>query len=125
MRRIGIFAFALPFMLCAIVAQADTLPSWNDTAPRRAIVAFVERITDAGGADFVPAAQRVAVFDMDGTLIPEKPVPAALSPIVRSPVRADAGVYTAPLGVQYCLVWEAGSAGALVDYRLRLRPAAR
>ena len=82
MRRIGIFAFALPFMLCAIVAQADALPSWNDTAPKRAIVAFVERITDVGGADFVPAAQRVAVFDMDGTLIPEKPVPAALSPIV-------------------------------------------
>lgn len=50
---------------------------------------------------------------------------SALSPIVRAPVRTDAGAYTAPLGLQYCLVWEAGAAGALVDYRLRLRPAVR
>lgn len=51
--------------------------------------------------------------------------PAALSPIVRSPIRSDAGIYTAPMRLEYCLVWEAGSSGALVDYRLRLRNAAR
>jgi len=50
---------------------------------------------------------------------------ASLSPISRGFVRADSGVYAAPLTREYCLVWEAGNAGALVDYRLRLRAAAR
>ena len=50
---------------------------------------------------------------------------AALAPIARSGVLTDAGVYAASLAREYCLVWEAGPAGALVDYRLRLRPAAR
>lgn len=50
---------------------------------------------------------------------------AALSPIARGFVRGDAGVYQAPFAREFCLVWEAGNAGALVDYRLRLRPAAR
>ena len=50
---------------------------------------------------------------------------AALSPIVRGFVRGDSGVYLASLDREYCLVWEAGPAGALVDYRLRLRPATR
>jgi hypothetical protein len=44
------------------------LPSWNDTAPRRAIIAFVEKMTAEGSSDFVPCPQRVAVFDDDGTL---------------------------------------------------------
>ena len=48
-----------------------------------------------------------------------------MAPIARSGVLTDAGVYAASLAREYCLVWEAGPAGALVDYRLRLRPAAR
>src|SRR5687767_9901716 len=60
---------------------ADPLPSWNETATKQAILDFVSGVTEAGGADFVPAEERIAVFDMDGTLIPEKPVPAALIPI--------------------------------------------
>jgi len=62
-------------------AQEDPLPSWNDTNTKAAIVAFVEKVTSEGGKDFVPVAERTAVFDMDGTLIPEKPAPAALVPI--------------------------------------------
>ena len=50
---------------------------------------------------------------------------AALAPIARGDVRSDSGVYQAPFAREFCLVWEAGNAGALVDYRLRLRPAAR
>ena len=50
---------------------------------------------------------------------------AALAPIARGFVRGDSGVYLASLAREYCLVWEAGPAGALVDYRLRLKPAAR
>jgi phosphoserine phosphatase len=54
--------------------RADPLPSWNDGAARRAITAFVERVTREGGPDFVPPAERVAVFDNDGTLWSEQPI---------------------------------------------------
>jgi len=52
---------------------ADSLPSWNDGATKQAIVSFVERLTAEGGKDYVPAAERIAVFDNDGTLWSEKP----------------------------------------------------
>jgi len=62
--------------LIATAAQAaDPLPSWNDTAPKKAIVAFVEKVTKDGSPDFVPVPERIAVFDNDGTLWPEDPVP--------------------------------------------------
>jgi hypothetical protein len=43
-------------------------------------------------------------------------------PIVREKTRTDAGVFTSPGKQDYCLMWEAGGAGALIDYRVRLRP---
>ena len=52
----------------------EPLPSWNDTAPRKAIVAFVERVTKQGSRDFIPAAERIATFDNDGTLWAEQPL---------------------------------------------------
>jgi len=55
-------------------AAGDPLPSWNDTAPKKAIVAFVERVTKAGSPDFVPVPERVATFDNDGTLWAEQPI---------------------------------------------------
>lgn len=58
--------------------MTEPLASWNDTATRAAIVDFVEAVTDATSADFVPAAARVAVFDNDGTLWTEKPMPTQL-----------------------------------------------
>ena len=57
---------------------ADLLASWNDTPTRAAIVDFVERVTDEGGAHYVPPDDRVAVFDNDGTLWCEKPMPVEL-----------------------------------------------
>jgi phosphoserine phosphatase len=53
----------------------DPLASWHDSEARAAIVAFVERVTTEGGNDFVPPSDRVAVFDNDGTLWCEKPMP--------------------------------------------------
>ncbi|HEU0054550.1 MAG TPA: HAD family hydrolase, partial [Longimicrobium sp.] len=53
----------------------SALPSWNAGPTRDAIVDFVARVTDAGGPDFVPAEERVAVFDNDGTLWCEMPMP--------------------------------------------------
>src|SRR6266487_545684 len=65
---------ALAFTPTAAQA-ADPLPSWNDTTPKKAIVAFVEKVTKEGSSDFVPPAERMAVFDNDGTLWPEDPMP--------------------------------------------------
>ena len=53
---------------------ADSLPSWNDTAPKKAIVAFVEDVTNPGSRDFVPVEKRIATFDNDGTLWAEQPI---------------------------------------------------
>jgi len=55
-------------------ASGDLLPSWNDTGPKKAIVAFVERVTKEGSPDFVPVPERVATFDNDGTLWAEQPM---------------------------------------------------
>jgi phosphoserine phosphatase len=52
----------------------DPLPSWNDTAPKKAITAFVERVTQEGSPDFVPPAERIATFDNDGCLWSEQPM---------------------------------------------------
>jgi phosphoserine phosphatase len=62
---------------------ADLLGSWNDTPTRRAIVDFVERVTTAGGRDYLPPAERIATFDNDGTLWCEKPMPIELGFILR------------------------------------------
>jgi hypothetical protein len=67
----------LPMLAVSALAQtsgADPLPSWNDTAPKKAIVTFVERMTRQGSPDFVPPAERIATFDNDGTLWAEQPL---------------------------------------------------
>src|ERR1700677_4840394 len=55
-------------------AQSDPLPSWNDGAAKTSIVDFVARVTTSGRPEFVPAAERIATFDNDGTLWTEQPV---------------------------------------------------
>ena len=55
-------------------AQSDPLPSWNDGATKQSIINFVARVTTQGGTDFVPEAERIAVFDNDGTLWIEQPM---------------------------------------------------
>ena len=57
---------------------ADPLPSWNEGPTKKSIVAFVDRVTAENSPDFVPVAERIAVFDNDGTLWCEKPVPVQL-----------------------------------------------
>jgi phosphoglycolate phosphatase-like HAD superfamily hydrolase len=52
----------------------DPLPSWNDGPAKQAIVDFVDRVTEEGGPDFVPVADRIATFDNDGTLWAEQPI---------------------------------------------------
>ncbi|MCX7970322.1 MAG: haloacid dehalogenase-like hydrolase [Negativicutes bacterium] len=52
---------------------AAELGSWRDNDHRQAIIAYVTAVTDPESPDYVPPAERVAVFDNDGTIIPEKP----------------------------------------------------
>jgi len=66
--------FALVFA-SAISAQAnDPLPSWNEGKAKQAITQFVKDVSAAGGSKFVPPAERIAVFDNDGTLWAEQPM---------------------------------------------------
>ena len=64
---------AVAFSCVVAFAQTDPLPSWNDGVVKTSIVEFVARVTAQGGADFVPPAERIAVFDNDGTLWCEQP----------------------------------------------------
>ncbi len=52
----------------------DPLPSWNNAAPKKAIIAFVEEVTKPSSPNFVPVEERIATFDNDGTLWSEQPV---------------------------------------------------
>jgi phosphoglycolate phosphatase-like HAD superfamily hydrolase len=61
----------------------DPLPSWREGTSKQAILDFVQRVTAEGGADAVPPEERVAVFDNDGTLWCEKPMPIQLDFILR------------------------------------------
>ncbi|UPT83767.1 haloacid dehalogenase-like hydrolase [Bradyrhizobium barranii subsp. apii] len=58
----------------AAFARTGPLPSWNDGVTKTSIIDFVGRVTSQGGVDFVPPAERVAVFDSDGTLWCEQPI---------------------------------------------------
>jgi hypothetical protein len=51
--------------------------------------------------------------------------PAVVEPVTRERVTADAGVFVAALAHDYCLMWEAGAAPAMLDYRMRVRRADR
>lgn len=55
-------------------AQPDPLPSWNDGAAKTRIMGFVRAVTDSSAPTFVAPAERVAVFDNDGTLWSEQPL---------------------------------------------------
>ena len=61
----------------------DPLPSWREGTSKQAILEFVERTTTDGSPDLVPPPERVAVFDNDGTLWCEKPMPIQLDFILR------------------------------------------
>ena len=59
--------------------MTEPLASWNDGPAKDAVLGFVERVT----ADGVPPEERVAVFDNDGTLWCEKPLPIQADFILR------------------------------------------
>ncbi|WP_319523580.1 HAD family hydrolase [Breoghania sp.] len=74
-KRISWLLSVLLIAMSAAFAQAaDPLPSWNDMASKKAIVAFVEKVTTPGSPDYVRPAERIATFDNEGTLWSEQPM---------------------------------------------------
>ncbi len=59
---------------CALAPTSDALPSWNDGPTKQALLKFVADTTREGAPGFVPRAERIAVFDNDGTLWSEQPM---------------------------------------------------
>ena len=72
MRR-AVCALAAGFAAATAGAQTGPLASWNDGASKQSILKFVDDVTTEG-ARFVPRAERIAVFDNDGTLWSEQPM---------------------------------------------------
>ena len=66
--------FSIVFCAWYAIAYAEPLPSWNDGLSKKSIIDFVANVTRKDGADYVEPAQRIAVFDNDGTLWAEQPM---------------------------------------------------
>jgi phosphoglycolate phosphatase-like HAD superfamily hydrolase len=87
--RFGLWALAaaastVVFTAPPANAQSDPLPSWHDGAAKKAIIEFVKTTTTKGGPQFVPAAERIATFDQDGTLWVEHPMYSQVMYILES-----------------------------------------
>lgn len=74
LRLLTVGAFLLVSFSCQVFAQSTPLPSWKDGPNKSAILQFVAKVTQEGGADFVEPEERIAVFDNDGTLWSEQPM---------------------------------------------------
>ncbi len=100
-------------------AMADPLPSWKAGMAKNAILDFVKKTTTADSPDFVAPADRIAVFDNDGTLWPENPVPfevayaldTAKAMMAKKPELQEKPAYKA---------LDAGDVAALTDNHLKL-----
>jgi phosphoglycolate phosphatase-like HAD superfamily hydrolase len=79
MKKMSCVFFLL--LACALISEAaaDPLPSWNSGPAKQAILDFVAKVTDPDSKEFVPVPERLAVFDNDGMLWPENPMPFQLS----------------------------------------------
>lgn len=76
-------AFASTFTISAdSLRAADPLPSWQDRDARNKIIEYVENVTNPDSDQFIPVPERVAVFDNDGTLWCEAPLPIQLAYVI-------------------------------------------
>ncbi len=66
--------FTLTLIAHSLTQAAEPLLSWNDTAPKKEIISFVEKVTKKESPDFVPIPERIATFDHDGCLWAEQPM---------------------------------------------------
>ena len=79
----AICLFLLPTIAVSLALDdgkvSAPLASWRDKDAKKAITEYVLRVTDDKSPDFVPTPERIAVFDNDGTLWPENPMPFQLA----------------------------------------------
>ena len=75
--KLSIFCLAAATLIHVIVSakdNSDPLPSWNNGPAKQTILKFVADVIGREGKSFVPAEERVATFDNDGTLWVEQPI---------------------------------------------------
>ena len=77
MKRIIGLVLTVAMLLCCFAALAESgeetpFSQWNEDAPAlKTLIGFVETVTDESSPDYIPPADRIATFDMDGTLCGE------------------------------------------------------
>lgn len=64
----------LMLFIAANAFAQGLLPSWNEGPSKQAVLSFIDKTTTPDSPDFVPVAERIAVFDNDGTLWSEQPI---------------------------------------------------
>ena len=69
-------------LFTGVTSASAPLPSWNDGPVKQAILAFAEQAADPASPKHVPGSDRIAVFDNDGTLWPENPLPFQLAFVI-------------------------------------------
>ena len=77
MKRIMGLVLTIAMLLCSFGAAAESgaetpFSQWNADAPSlKVLIEYVEAVTDEASPDYIPPADRIATFDMDGTLMAE------------------------------------------------------
>lgn len=93
-RRTGVIFFVIVIALSAVLFQLHKIPNTFALEPngalncwqgdvRTILLDYIDSVSTPGSDDFIPSKNRVAVFDMDGTLMSEKPFPFAFEAAVR------------------------------------------
>lgn len=79
-RLLAVFSIAVYIGLAVMQSPAQTatagtdpLALWNEGSAKTSILNFIDLVTDKNNPGFLPVEERVAVFDMDGTILLEKP----------------------------------------------------
>ena len=68
---LGVLLMGMMSTGCSQIKK-DNLALWNQKAPaKQALVNYMKDITNPKSPDFIPVERRIAVFDLDGTLILE------------------------------------------------------
>lgn len=72
--RLILFLTLTSFAAIVNAETIDPLPSWNRSYAKAAIIKFVTDVSQIDNSNYVPVAERIAVFDNDGTLWSEQPM---------------------------------------------------
>lgn len=59
---------------CRPVPEPAVLPAWSEGPVKERILGFIHDVTDPSSGRYVPPGDRIAVLDLDGTLVIERPM---------------------------------------------------